>query len=864
MNDKKKPRTGSRRPTGSRPAPAKAAPPQRKKKPVTTASAPPAKKKKKKHSKVFRIFKKLMAVIATTLLSLLLIMIITGTIVTTALTVYVLDFMEETTGITLQELESGSNTYFYNTTVNEDGETEFVKLFEVKTDVQRMPISIDEIPQHVRDPFVYTEDERFYTHDGVDYKRTFSAFLNMFIHIYNTDQGGSTITQQLVKNLTGDDEKSPSRKIREIFRAMQLEKTYSKDEILEEYLNYIGFGGPINGIELASVRYFGKHTSELSVAEAATLAAIPKSPNTYYPIVKTDKETGKVTFDGRTNNKERQQYVLWQMYKNGAITYDEYQQYLNEKLIFTDMPEYIATHPEDAVQELEAEQKNLSWVLDAMYYEAADFLADKFNIDRWEAIKRINKGGYKIYTNVDMDMQNYVEEKMLSLENLKLPGSLIRNVDLDDDGEPEEYIPHIAFTALNYDGSVRCTVGNIGERTAPLCTNYAVDEPRQIGSTMKPISTYGYALENDIIHWGTSIMDSGVMEVNGRPWPSNYSSGSGLSISNSMVKVYMALQKSYNTIPAHICVDAGPRAIWEFCTDKMGLMLDPADESPSPLSIGALTYGIPLQNLVNAFLPYGNQGVQCDAHIVTKIEQGTHDIIYENNGNPREAVSAETAWVMNRLLKNVVEHGTGTAAKLSNKVVCGKTGTTENWYNLTFVGLTRDFVSGITIGYKKNDKALQIPTSIKSGQIWQNIIGEYANSIPTPSDFDSVDTVKEAPMCEVTGEIAGAGCPKGVIGYWKSSNAPVCSGAHGGIAPEPATDENGQPITQPSQQTATSAGGGNEQPPQGGNEQPPQGGNEQPPQGGNEQPPQGGNDTPPPEGGGNDTPPPEGGGVPVE
>ena len=189
-----------------------------------------------------------MTVIATTLLSLLLVIIITGTIVSTALTVYVLIFMDDATSVTLQQLESGSDTYFYSNHINEDGETELKVLHRVQNDFQRIPVSIDRIPQHVRNCFVYTEDERFYVHDGVDYKRTFSAFLNMFLHFYDTEQGGSTITQQLIKNLSGDDRHTPQRKIREIFAAMQLEKTYSKDEILEEYLNYIGFGGAYNGL----------------------------------------------------------------------------------------------------------------------------------------------------------------------------------------------------------------------------------------------------------------------------------------------------------------------------------------------------------------------------------------------------------------------------------------------------------------------------------------------------------------------------------------------------------------------------------------------------------------------------------------
>lgn len=762
-----------------------------------------SKKKKKKHSKGFLIFKKVTTVIATALLSLTLIMIITGTIVATALTVYVLDFMDETTGITLQELESGSNTVFYGVRIDENGEESYVKLREFKTDVQRIPISIDEIPQHVRDAFVYTEDERFYSHDGVDYKRTFSAFANMFLHFYDTEQGGSTITQQLIKNLTGDDEASPQRKIREIFRAMQLEKTYSKDEILEEYLNYIGFGGPINGIQLASVRYFGKNVSELTTAEAATLAAIPKSPNEYYPFNQQyDEETGELIYDGKAANKERQQYVLWQLYDNGAITYDEYQQYLNEKLIYTDSEEYVKLHPEDSAEDLENQLDAYTWVVDEMIYETQDYLCELYNITPEEALKRIYKGGYKVYSTVDFDMQEYVENKFLDINNLMSADSVRKWVDLDGDGEAEEQLPHCAFVALNYDGSVKALVGDIGEKTDSLVTSYATTEPRQIGSTVKPISTYGLALETDMIHWGSQYRDTTIMEIDGKPWPTNYSTDGSFSVSGQTINIYYALQKSYNTVPVQLCDALTPAAVFDFCTETLGMELDPADEAYSPLSVGSFTYGITLENLVNAYLPYGNAGVYCEAHIVTRIEDTNHQVIYENNGNPRQAVSSETAWVMNRLLKNVVENGTGTAAKLQNKVVCGKTGTTDNYYDYTFVGMTRDFVSGITIGYKQYNTALELPTSLKSANVWKNIIGEYADTMfsDTPSDFEADKNVTEAPMCTVSGLIAGSNCPKGITGYWKSTNNEVCSGNH---VPEPATDENGQPITEGTTEATT-------------------------------------------------------------
>ncbi|MBO4877037.1 MAG: transglycosylase domain-containing protein [Ruminococcus sp.] len=742
------------------------------------------KKKKKKKTIPLLILKKLVTVIATTLLSLFLVMVITGTIVATALTVYVLDFMEDATTITLSELESGSDTYFYGYETQEDGTKELTVLKRLKTDTQRLPVDIEKVPQNVRNCFVYTEDERFYLHDGVDYKRTFSAFLNMFIHFYATDQGGSTITQQLVKNLTGDDEHTPQRKIREIFSAMQLEKTYSKDEILEAYLNYIGFGGPINGIQLASTRYFGKNVWELTTPEAAVLAAIPQSPQWYGPFVETYNDEGKLVVDGKANNKVRQRYVLWQLYHNGVITYDEYQEYLNTKILYTDEEEYRRLHPEIDLEEMENAQSVYTWEVDAMMYEAAHYLMDEYNIDKWEAIKRINKGGYRIYSTLDDQMQAFVEERCSSLDNILSSGYVRKYVDLDNDGQAEEQLPHVGFIALDYDGSVKCLLGNWGEKTDSLVTNYAVEEPRQIGSTMKPISTYGLALERDEIHWGSVFQDKEIMEVDGKKWPTNYSVDSKTSISYAYHNIYYFLQQSFNTVPAQLCQMLTPHEVYLFCTEKMGMKLDAQDEDYSPLSVGSLTYGITLENLVNAYIPYGNGGTYCDAHIISRIEDGNRNVIYSNDGNPREAVSESTAWVMNRLLKNVIDRGTGTFAKLNYKTLCGKTGTTDNWYDLTFVGLTRDFVSGVTIGYKEYNPNLTLPTGLHSASVWKSIIGDYADTMftDTPVDFDEPkEGVVGASMCAATGMIAGPYCGHGQVqGWWKSSNAPVCTGNHAG------------------------------------------------------------------------------------
>ena len=591
---------------------------------------------------------------------------------------------------------------------------------------------------------------------------------------------GNLIVQQLVKNITGDDVQSPARKIREIFRAMELEQNYSKDEILENYLNYIGFGGPINGVQLASQKYFGKDVSELDIAEAASLAAIPKSPNTLNPFAGyEDEATGEFINTGKEDNKARQKYVLLQMYDNGSITYDEYQAALNEELIFTDSDEYQETHPEEDNEYLSAEAT--SWVVDTAIYEFADYLEKTYNLTSNEAIARINAGGYQIATTVDLDMQSYVEDKYKDLDNLvgnKEDVALYLDQNGDGDYSTDEILyPESAFVAMDYEGNIKAIVGSIGEKTESLCWNYATMEPRQPGSTIKPLTTYGLALENDKIHWGSTFTDEPLKQVDGEDWPANYSN----SYSHSSVFAYDALAKSLNTVPAKICDDLGTQAVFDFATQKMGLKLDDistdneSDNDLAPLSLGALTYGVTLENLVSSYIPYGNDGTHFEPHIIKWVKQGEDTLIYENDGSPRKAVSSETAYVMNKLLQNIVENGTGDKAKLQNKHVAGKTGTTENWYDLTFVGMTEDFVSGVWIGYTERQS---LPESLESDQIWYNIIGEYADKLDTGASYPSNDDVVEGYVCAKTGKIAGPNCKKLGVGYWKSTNAPVCDGNH--------------------------------------------------------------------------------------
>ncbi len=750
----------------------------------------PHKNKKKKKKSTFR---KILTVLGTTLLSIFLVVVITGTIVVTALTIYVLEFMDESADVTIKELESSTNTIVYA----EDADGNLIQLYVVNNDVHRIPIDLEKVPQHTRDAFVAVEDERFYSHEGVDYKRTFAAFANMFLHFYDTQQGGSTITQQLIKNLTGDDDPSPERKIREIFRAMQFEKKYTKDEILEAYLNYIGFGGPRNGIQLAALDYFGKDVSELSIAESACLAAIPKSPETLNPFA--DKEA----------NKERQENVLHHMYSNGFISYDQYQEALNEKLVFTDSEEYKAAHPKSEQEKKLESQKATSWVVDTALREYAAVLMDEYGIDEEAAFARINTGGYQIYTTVDMDMQSYVEEKYLDLNNLMDAENNSSWVDSNDDGEYEQIFPQSAFIAMNYNGEILSVVGGVGEKKESLAFNRATMAKRQPGSCIKPITTYGLALYYDLIHWGSVYKDSPIKDWdNGKEGPNNYD----YVWRRSNMFIFEALRQSRNTVPAQLCKQLTPQSVFDFATQNLNLdLVDITEEGATdiayaPLTIGALTYGISPENLVNAYLPYGNGGTYCSSHIVKRVEKGDGTVVYENDGDPHEAVDPETACVMNHLLQEVIKNGTGTAAQLSNKTVAGKTGTSEDWNDLCFVGLTEDFISGVWIGY---DKKEELNHGLSSAGVWYNIIGEYANNIKSENSYPTCDTVISAPMCSLTGNIATGSCSGGVTGYWKSSNAPYCNN-HSSYEKKPvATEsapennpENNQQPAEPAQEPA--------------------------------------------------------------
>ncbi|MDO5560298.1 MAG: transglycosylase domain-containing protein [Oscillospiraceae bacterium] len=710
----------------------------------------------------FYSVRKLFSIIATTFFSLLLIFILTGTIVGTVITVYLLSFMDTTTAITLKDPEESFSSYIY--TMNK--ETQEYQLAYRFTPVEHdvcIKTDIESLPDYVKYAFVCTEDERFYSHEGVDYKRTFGAVITValnYLKIKDDYYGGSTITQQLIKNVTKDDEDTWDRKMREIFSAMKLEKKYTKDEILESYLNTIFFervdGYNMYGIEAAAIGYYGKPASELTIAEVATLTAIPQNPYKYNPTINFEE------------NKGRKEYCIRKMFELGIISSDEYEEAINQEILLTTMPEFQQLHPDYihlSEQNDDFENPEIyGWDIETAISEMGQYLKEKYDLEyEDDGVDKFTSGGYKIYLTTDTDLQEH-------LNSTYSDWSCFFD-DVDDKGDKVQS----SLAVMDYKGHIMGVAGCIGEKEINRGFNHAMAGKRQPGSTIKPVTTYGYALENDKITWSTYFNDeplpAGVATES--EWPHNY----GNSISHGRYPVNYLLQKSFNTCPAWIAYENGLQPIFDFATQKLHLDLVPVwDNAYSPLCVGGLNQGITVINLANAYMPYGNGGTYYKASIIAKAEDSrSGDVLFDNmNRKGEPAVSDETAFVMNKLLHKVINGGTGGDARLGSTDLAGKTGTTENWHDITFVGLTPDYLSAIWIGYARGENSDAIDAASSAG-IWKKVFGTYADDHRTDAQFPECGKVINARYCSVSGKLANPGCPGSDYGYYKSTNCEYCN-----------------------------------------------------------------------------------------
>ena len=739
---------------------------------------------KRKNEKVWRNIGHAMTVVGTTLSSMLLILVIMLCIVATVVVVYILDFAKtQSLGINLKEYETKFTTMVYAY----DAEGQEVELKRLAREQNRVWVNYEDISKNIINAVVAKEDQRFWEHKGVDWRRTVFALVQDALKTSRAGEGGSTITQQLVKNLTEDDERTWERKLREIFRALELEEHYTKEDILESYLNKIWFGKMIYGVEAACQAYFGKKASEVDIAEAAILAGIIKSPDVNRP-------------NGDLQScKDSQLVALYAMYEQGYISLKEYEDakaeqvkfvpivygdafgYIDPRSIPTEDPDDPDDDPDDDKLPYEAYKWNegtyevsQNWYTDAAIRQVIEEYADLPGISFTSASDEIYNGGYKIYTNMDMEKQAILEEKYRD------PYTVLYSYDKN---EKSESLIQSSFVILDYTGTVVALVGGLGEKPGDNCFNRASVATRAPGSTMKPISPYSMGIQNNFITYSTLIPDKGIPVAHQtRPWPDNYG-GVGTQ-SGSLYTAWYAVRYSRNTIPVRITSQLTPQVMYNHLTQNLGITtLDPEqDIQIAPMTLGALSNGVRMTELAAAYQVFGNGGVHYEPKLYSRVLDSKNNVILEQDYYGNQAIDSDTAWVLNRMLLTVVTapgyDNLGPYAKLPNVEVIGKTGTSNDEKNLLFVGLTPDYVGVVWMGSDDGTVINNRAGKKWHSQIWHDVMIDIQDTSQS-KHFISDPTVRELRYCTETGLLASNACTSTDIGYYRPSNVPTfCSGDH--------------------------------------------------------------------------------------
>ena len=618
----------------------------------------------------------------------------------------------------------------------------------------RQIVEYEDLPQHLIDAVVAIEDHRFWQHQGVDWEGTAAAFVKTFTT--GSTRGGSTITQQLLRNITKDNEVTVKRKIREIFRALEFEKKTSKEDILTLYLNYVYFGSGCDGIQTASQKYFGKDVSQLTLAESACIIGITNNPSLYDPF----RDAEFLQSDGsiktpRDFNKKRQETILNRMYELGIITKGECEAAKKEFLLFTDTPEYAAIHANDVTEEVVETNNVYSWFTDLVVNDAIELISEARGCDKKMAADLLYSAGYHIYTTLDMDIQRIVDKVYQDPSNFDYPSK--KGTPLDS-----------AITIVDpYTGDVLAIAGGVGEKTVSRGLNLATT-PRPCGSAIKPVSVYAPAIENNIITPASVIDDYPMMpmesETGFTAWPRN---------SNNKYRGYTTVsygvQWSLNTLATRVLDTLGTENSFYFMEEKLGFDLDVSDNALAPLSMGGLTYGVTTTEMAAAYGAFANEGIYTSPRTIIQIVGNDgKEIIAENPSQSRVAMKETTAYLMNRLLCSVVTGGTGTSAGFDGMTIAGKTGTTSNNFDRYFVGYTPYYSAAVWVGYSQSNEKINSGTKNPAALVWKQIMEEIHANLENKSFPEKPDGIVKVKVCTDCGLLATDICtmdPRGSQTY---------------------------------------------------------------------------------------------------
>lgn len=748
------------------------------------------KEKKKVKDKEPNVFKRVLSSIAIVLLTILLIGFITGTIVVGAFAIYIKNYIDPViddfdTISTDQKLSSKIYYMNYTDRENRTGEAVEIEGEALYGSENRIWVSFTEMPTYLYEAFISIEDERFWTHNGVDWKRTLGATYYFFTG--GDNYGGSTLTQQLIKNITQEKDIRIQRKLQEIMRALYLDKTKDKTEILELYLNTIYLSQGCYGVQAAANTYFGKDVSELTLVECAALASITQAPTKWDPIQNPE------------NNEFRRKTVLDKMYELGKITYSEYQEARNADLVLAKN-----NTPNGDSATTDTDEYN-TWYTDAVINDIVDRLVEEKGYPENLAFNMIYSGGLKIYTVMDPDIQAaldgvYVNDTEVFQDN-RLPGVF----------KPESSMVIIHPTT----GDVLGIAGGRGEKQGNLILNYATMTTRSPGSSIKPVTVYAPALEAGVITYGKVYddvpvnFDTGKYTDNGGSvtyfypetgqtitrntgWPGNLP-----TVYDGKTNINYAIQVSKNTIAVRVLQDLTCEVAFDFAKNKLQMhsLIEKlqlsngewvSDKGLAALALGEMNYGVTNLEITAAYSMFTNKGKYNEPRLYTKVVDSDDNIILDDGCESSVVLSETNASIMTRMLKNVVDYGTATSISLRQRVnVAGKTGTTNADHDRWFIGYTPYLIGGVWYGYAEPDSLSRVNGN-PAANIWNKVMTiaheKYfteAAETGTPIKTFTYSNEVARTVCRDSGKLLTSVCGKdprggrGMVAYYAPGTEPT-------------------------------------------------------------------------------------------
>ena len=602
-------------------------------------------------------------------------------------------------------------------------------------------ISLSNMPNNLKNAYVAIEDERFYKHGGIDIKRTGGAIVSYIFHFGKSSYGGSTITQQLVKNLTGDSTDSITRKVKEWWKAWQLETCLSKDEILEGYLNIIYVGPNMYGVETGAQYYFSKSSKDLSLEECAFLAGINNSPNSYNPFSEEDN-TEKITKRTKTVLAKMLElnYIDEQNYNTAIANVDKGLKFKKGQI-----------KSEDAVY---------SYHTDALILEITEDIAKKYHISETFATNYINMAGLTIHSTQDSKVQDTTETEF-EKSKYSIPS---KNGDNSSQA---------AMVIIDHKtGYVTGCTGGLGEKTKARSLNRATQSIRQTGSSIKPLSVLIPAIDKKIIT-AASIYDDTEKDFADGYHPTDYNPSLG------KVTVRRAVESSQNIPFVEIMETLKPKTSIKYL-EKMGISTLTDEDKTLVLALGGLQRGISPLEMAGAYATIANDGVYIEPTFYSSIDNKSGKTILKTKQTKRRVVSKEVAYIVKEILTQPVTgaNGTATYCKISGVDVAAKTGTTDENYDRWLCGFTPYYTAVTWYGYDENE-SIEYNKRNPAGLLWANVMSRIHTGLNSAT-FEKPNTVSSCTICAETGKKATTGCPNTYTEYFLWFTTPGLCDKHSG------------------------------------------------------------------------------------